>query len=148
MIRQATGADVAGFTALTRRAYEGYQTLLGRDPTPMHRNYAPLAAAGGLWVDDNLRGGVALEAEKNALIIYSLVVDPECQRQGVGQALLQFSELRARTFGTASLRLCTSDKMHRNIEIYQAFGFNEVSREDIGLAASPMIVWMEKSLQA
>lgn len=143
MIRQALAEDIPAFEDLTRRAYQAYVPGLNRNPTPMDRDYRPVVAAGGLWVDDALRGGIVLEPEGARLVVYSVVVDPLHHGQGIGQALLEHAVMRARTAGVSTLRLCTGATMARNLQIYTSFGFVEVGREDLNLSASPTVVWME-----
>ncbi|MEO0567060.1 MAG: GNAT family N-acetyltransferase [Pseudomonadota bacterium] len=148
MIRQATAGDIERFHRLTTRAYEGYIAHLGRRPTPMDRDYRPVIAAGSVWVDHQMRGGIVLEAKDGKLEVYSLVVDPDHHSQGLGQRLLGFVEDRAQHCGVKVLRLCTGDTMLRNISVYQKFGFREVGREDINVTHSPTVVWMEKTIGA
>lgn len=147
MIRQAIPADIEAFERLTERAYAGYLDLLGRRPTPMDRDYRPLIAAGSVWVEQDLKGGIVLEASGSKLEVYSLVVDPRFSGSGIGRSLLSFAELRAASTGIKTLRLCTSDKMHRNLSIYRAFGFQEIERLEIAVSASPIVVWLEKNVR-
>lgn len=146
MIRQARTDDLPEFQRLTNRAYSPYVPMLGRKPTPMDRDYRPLLAAGCIWIKDDLKGGIVLEAAQDRLLIYSLVVDPDHHGHGIGQALLHFAKGRALEAGVPALRLCTGSTMTRNLEVYSAFGFVETGREDLELPASPTVVWMEMEL--
>lgn len=147
-IRQATLDDTSAVAALTIAAYQGYFSLLGRNPTPMHQDHPARIAKGEVFVaiDDDICGVIVLEDRCTETLIYSVAVAPERRSLGLGRALLAFAETQARGNGHRNVRLCTSDKMHRNLAIYTAFGYSEVSREDLDLAQSPTVVWMVKNL--
>lgn len=149
LIERAKPEDHDAVAALTQVAYRGYVSLLGREPTPMAQNHKARIAQGEVFLAisaDALCGVIVLENHGSETLIYSIVVAPEMQGQGVGQRLLRFAEARARAKGHVRMRLCTSDKMHRNVRIYLAFGYREVGREDLDLESSPTIVWFIKDL--
>lgn len=146
-IEQATTSDIAAVERITREAYAPYVQLLDRHPTPVHDDYQMRIERGEvhvLRIGDALAGLVVAEDKPTTLLIHSLVVSPREQGKGLGQMLLTFCETRAREMGKSELRLCTSDKMSRNLRIYNAYGFSEIGREKLNLGASPIVVWLEK----
>jgi ribosomal protein S18 acetylase RimI-like enzyme len=149
-IRQATSADVPAISAMTLAAYEIYLALLGRKPTPMDRNYDECVAAGQVWLlceGEFPRGLIVLEDQLDEVLIYSIAVDPRFQSRGLGRKLLAFAERYAAHKALYRLRLCTSDKMHRNLAIYRAAGFLKIGTENLDLRESPTVVWMVKNLR-
>ena len=90
VVRKANLKDLDAIRSITTAAYEGYVSLLHRQPTPMHKNYARSVAEGQVWVVDGTDAPVAmivLEEEAPALLIYSIAVAPEHQSQGLGRHL-------------------------------------------------------------
>lgn len=115
----------------------------------MQQNYGDRVEQGEVFVleeDGQVHGSIVIEDQITESLIYSVVVAPSQQGRGLGQALLEFAEDLARSMDHTQLRLCTGDKMARNLIIYQKFGFRETGREDLNLENSPTIVWMAKSL--
>ena len=148
-IRQATLSDIDDVIALTRAAYEGYIPLLARAPTPMQKDYGESIVASDVWllaVDGVPCAAIVLETQDKAMLVYSIVVHPDHQGKGLGQRLLAFAKDRAHAVGRNAMRLCTSDKMARNLAIYAAFGYHETGREEFDFANSPTVVWMTKEL--
>jgi GNAT superfamily N-acetyltransferase len=79
-----------------------------------------------------------------SLLIENLAVRPEAQGTGVGRALMDFAELRARRLKMTRLTLYTHVVMTENQAIYAHLGFREVERRT---ANGYHRVYMEKPLQ-
>ena len=148
-IRKAGPGDLQTVNDLTRRAYEHYVPIIGGEPMPMLEDYAPRIAAGEVWLLED-RGAVAglivLEDRDDALLIYSVAIEPERQGTGLGQRLLSFAEDVARRRGLRKVALFTNARMERNIGIYRRFGFIETQRREHPSRAGWVVVYMEKKL--
>jgi ribosomal protein S18 acetylase RimI-like enzyme len=134
---------------MTRRAYEHYVPIIGREPMPMVEDYAPRIADGQVWLleeDRRVAGLLVLEDRGDALLIYSVAIAPERQHAGLGQQLLAFAEELGRREGYAVLELFTNARMERNIGIYRRFGFTETGRREHPDRPGFFIVFMEKKL--
>ncbi len=128
---QATPADLDAVTCLTEAAYRPYTELFGAPPLPVTADYAPLLAAGEVWLrrtPKGLAGLLVLELHPDHAMIESVAVDPDCQGQGHGRALLRLAEDLAAQAGLTDLRLYTNARMERNIALYTAFGYRETGR--------------------
>ncbi len=86
---------------------------------------------------------LALEAEPEALLIWSVASAPQAQGAGLGAAMLDFAEARARTLKSPTIRLYTGEKLRANIDWYQRRGF-VIDR--IEALADRRIVYMSKRL--
>lgn len=148
-IRRAAARDLQTVKDLTRRAYEHYVPIIGGEPTPMLEDYAPRIAEGQVWLledGDAIAGLIVLEKHDNALMIYSVAVEPTYQRAGLGRQLLAFAEDIARQSRLPKVTLYTNAKMERNIGIYRRFGYIETRRRAHPTRAGFVIVDMEKTL--
>jgi ribosomal protein S18 acetylase RimI-like enzyme len=111
----------------------------------MLRDYAPAVDAGTLWVTgEPVAGMISLIPEGDSLLIENLAVRPEAQGTGVGRALMDFAELRARQLKLTRLTLYTHVVMTENQAIYAHLGYREVQRRT---AEGYHRVYMEKPLQ-
>ncbi len=68
-------------------------------------------------------GGAVLELEGSTAHLSLLVVDPQVQRQGLGRALLECCEQRAREAGCAQLRLEVREGNRQAIAFYRQCGY-------------------------
>lgn len=133
-IRKATVDDVATIAALTNAAYEKYVPRIGVKPQPMTTDYAQMLQTAQIWVVEianEIVGVLVLEAERDHLLIYSIAVRPDMQKQGIGRQLMAFTEQEARRQGYSEIRLYTNIKMVENIEIYKKLGYHETHREQL-----------------
>lgn len=148
-IRKAAMSDLQTVRDLTRRAYQHYVPIIGGEPLPMGEDYAPRIADGHVWLleeDASVTGLIVLEDRDDALLIYSVAIDPGRQHGGLGRRLLAFAEDMARKRGHRAVALFTNAKMERNIGIYRRFGFIETRRRAHPTRAGFTIVDMEKTL--
>lgn len=131
-IRRATRADAAAVAALTDAAYRKYIPRLGRKPQPMTADYALLVEQHPTWlveIGQRLAGVLVLQHEPDTLLIYSVAINPDDQRRGLGRLLLGWAERQALLAGYRSLRLYTNALMQENIALYTRLGYRETRRE-------------------
>ncbi len=145
-LRQATIADVDAISALTEAAYSKYITLIGRKPLPMTADYSRMVIENTIWllyVEDHLAGVLVLEYEPETMLIYSVAIQPEYQKQGLGLRLLAWAEQQALKAGYQTIRLYTNELFTYNIILYQSLGYQETSRESL---MNSTLVHMSKNL--
>ena len=144
--RRALAADVPALEALQHAAYARNRSLLGVEPLPLLVDYREIVARMEVWLfgpPRTLLGVLALEAEPGALLIWSLATAPRAQRQGVGDAMLEFAHARARELKLPALRLYTGEKLAENINWYRRRGFDT---DRVEALADRRIVHMSKRL--
>lgn len=145
-LRQATLADVDAISALTDAAYSKYIPLIGRKPLPMTADYSRMVIENTIWllyVDDYLAGVLVLEYEPETMLIYSVAIQPEYQKQGLGLRLLAWAEGQALEAGYQTIRLYTNELFTYNINLYLSLGYQETSREPM---LNSTLVHMSKKL--
>jgi GNAT superfamily N-acetyltransferase len=144
--RRAGAAEVAAVEALQRAAYARNRDLLGVEPLPLQVDYAQIVAQMEVWLfgpTEALRGVLALQAEPDALLIWSVATAPQAQGAGLGAAMLDFAEARARTLKLSTIRLYTGEKLEANVAWYGRRGF-AIDRTEA--RADRKIVYMSKRL--
>ena len=132
IVRIASSDDAETVAALTDAAYARYIPLLGRKPQPMTVDYRQVAADHSVWllsVNDQPAGVLVLMYESEALLIYSVAVCPQYQKQGLGRHLMAWAEHQARQGGYQIIRLYTNERMEENIAMYKHLGYQETSRQ-------------------
>jgi ribosomal protein S18 acetylase RimI-like enzyme len=129
-IRLAQVADASAVATLVQRAYDHYVPRIGARPRPMDADYPALIAAGQAWVavDPDIVGVIVLDHHADHLQIDNVAVAPERQGSGVGAALLDFAEDRARARGVPELRLFTHALMTENQAFYARRGYVQTAR--------------------
>jgi GNAT superfamily N-acetyltransferase len=135
-IRPARPEELAQFPAIEHSAGEAFRgssqdALADGDDTPA-AFYAPLAAAGLVWVAADrsaLVGFAACEAFDDALHLWELAVVHERQRQGLGRALLATVVEAARRSPTPAVTLTTFRDLRWNAPFYESCGFAIVPPE-------------------
>jgi GNAT superfamily N-acetyltransferase len=143
-IRQAGAADLTAVREIVTAAYDKYLSRMDRPPAPMLRDYVPAVEAGTLWVTgEPVTGLISLIPQGDSLLVENLAVRPEAQGTGVGRALMDFAEFRARQLELTRLTLYTHVVMTENQAIYAHLGYREVERRT---ANGYHRVYMEKSL--
>jgi ribosomal protein S18 acetylase RimI-like enzyme len=149
-MRMATAADLPAVVALTVAAYAAYGDVLDAPPVPVTTDYVPRIAAGGVWLLNDGAGPpaglIVLERHPDHLLIFSVVVAPACQGQGLGRRLLTWVEAQARAAGLARVRLYTNAKMTRNIALYTHCGYRETGRRENPARPGWIAVDMAKTL--
>ena len=144
--RRAQISDVAAIEALQRAAYARNRDLLGVEPLPLRVDYHEIVALMEVWLfgpAKALRGVLALEAEPDALLIWSIASAPQAQGAGLGAVMLDFAQRRARELNLATVRLYTGEKLTDNIDWYRRRGF---AIDRVEALADRRIVHMSKRL--
>ncbi len=132
IIRKASLDDVEAITALTDVAYTKYIPLIGRKPQPMTADYSKMVVENSIWLltlEDHMVGVLVLVHEPENILIYSVAIHPEYQKQGLGRRLLVWAEQQAVQDGYKSIRLYTNERFKDNILLYRRLGYQETSRE-------------------
>ena len=96
----------------------------------MDADYVALIAAGQAWVaaDPDVVGILVLDDDVDHLQIDNVAVAAERQGSGVGTALLDFAEARARALGVPEVRLFTHVLMTENQAYYAWRGYVQTGR--------------------
>jgi GNAT superfamily N-acetyltransferase len=133
-IRKASLDDVEAISALTDAAYAKYIPLTGREPQPMTADYSKMVVENSIWLlyaENQLVGVLVLIYEPENVLIYSVAIKPEYQKQGIGRRLLAWAEQQAAQDGCKSIRLYTNERFEDNILLYNHLGYQETSREPL-----------------
>lgn len=152
ILRRATNTDAEAIAALVRAAFEEHQ---GRTDPPMsaHSESAEnvrekmqtqeilLACDGEMVV-----GCVTLKPEPGRLRLFRLAVLPSHRRLGIGRALTDAVETRARELGLPHVRLACRLSLTGNRAWYARLGFVPVEYAAHAGYDAPTYVWMEKKL--
>jgi len=132
LTRLATQADSAAIAAIAQAAYEPYIARIGRPPAPMLVDYNRTIRDDEVWVAseaDDLVGFIVLRSlEPTALLLDNVAVLPSSQGRGVGRALIELAEHRARSRHCTSVVLYTNEAMVENIAMYEHLGYRETGR--------------------
>lgn len=131
-LRPAVAADAPALRAMVESAYAVYVPRIGLRPAPMDADYDDLVARGLVTVaeaDGQLAGALVLVPASDHLLIENVAVDPSHQGEGIGAALMDLAEERARAAGIGELRLYTHRLMTENRAWYTRLGYEETGRE-------------------
>lgn len=112
----------------------------------MTDDYRRHIEAGNIWVlllDDQLVGLVVLVRQPGHIFLDNVAVSPARQGYGLGRALMDFAEAKAKEFGCKEIHLYTNELMHKNLALYKGLGYEETARRlDSGFRR----VFMKKTL--
>ncbi len=126
VLRQAVEADAPAILALTRAAYAKWVPVIGREPTPMYRDYAEALRSDRvdmLYAGNALAGIVHTIKKPDYLEIWNVAVDPAYQGRGFGRRLLAHGEALAASLGYDEIRLYTNKAFAENIALYERVGY-------------------------
>ena len=144
--RRAAAEDAAAIDALHRAAYARNRAILGVEPIPLQTPARELIERKEVWVverDGRLAGSLVLEGGPEAMLIWSVATAPEAQGNGLGDAMLDFAEARARELGLKRMTLYTGRKLAANVAWYTRRGY---ATDRIETRADRVIVHMSKPL--
>ncbi|WP_328190148.1 GNAT family N-acetyltransferase [Marinobacter sp. OP 3.4] len=145
-IRGAAKADAEAVAECVADAYGHYEERIGRPPGPMVQDYHKVVRECDVFVavaDQEIQGVLVLAQTREGFLLDNIAVNPGMQGKGVGRALLEFAEQRARSAGYDSIYLYTNALMSENRELYARIGYKEYDRRsEQGLDR----VYMRKSL--
>lgn len=129
VLRPALAADVPAVKAVIDAAFHHYIDRIGLVPAPMEEDHAANVAAGRVFVaGEPATGLVVVIAEADHLYLDAIAVHPEAQGTGLGRALLEWVEDRARALGLPEVRLLTNAMMWENQKLYERYGYEVVER--------------------
>lgn len=97
----------------------------------MDTDYAAAVAATEAWVallDGDVVAFVLLAEDDDCLLLENVAVLPEHHGRGIGRALLELAESRARTLGHSRITLYTHVTMVENQALYERTGYVETAR--------------------
>ena len=77
---------------------------------------------------NRLAGLMVIETHPDHLMLFSIAVAKAHQGKGLGVAMMQWLEDRARELGKPEIRLYTNALMTRNLALYQSLGYEETGR--------------------
>ena len=103
-VRKARPADLPSVQKIVEEAYSPYIARIGREPGPMLDDYAGRIAAGEVEVvdgPDGLDAILVLVPEEGSLLLDNVAVANAARGQGLGGALIDHAEARARALGLA-----------------------------------------------
>lgn len=146
-LRRAVKEDVPEIRALVQRVYARWRAVTPRPPKPLAADYD--RAFGVHRFDLLVHNGQLLAlietvAEGSELLIVNVVVDPDRQREGLGQRLMRHAEELARAGGLRGTRLYTNTLMTPNIALYERLGY--VREREVDHGAGMVAVHMVRGL--
>lgn len=109
-LTRASAGDHGRLVALQRAAYARNRDLLGVEPIPLLADYRKVLAEQEVWLAEDqgrLLGALILVPRSDDLLIESISTDPQHQAAGLGRAMLDAAETRARQLGFNRVRLYT-----------------------------------------
>jgi len=131
-IRIASERDLHAIERVVYDAYKGYILQIGKPPAPMTDDYRRQIEAGNVWVlllNDQLVGLVVLVRQREYMLLDNVAVAPERQGRGLGRALMDFAEAKARACGYHEIHLYTNEVMQQNLALYKHLGYEETARQ-------------------
>lgn len=145
-LRAAEQADVGRITELVDAAYGHYVERIGIRPKPMRADYDEVVRERDVTVaevDGGIAGLVVFGPGEEGFLIDNVAVDPAHQGTGVGRALLEHAEARAREAAYDSLYLYTHELMSENRALYERIGYTEYDARRFG---SALVIFLRKPL--
>lgn len=152
VLRRATRDDFDAVVAVQRAAYARNRALLGVEPLPLIADYEEILRDYEVWVtgEGAIASVLILEPRSADLLIWSIATDPQRQRGGLGRAMLEAAEMRARALGLATMRLYTGATLGHLVDWYTRNGYTVERTETLSdrvithmvkhLAARPSVV--------
>ena len=131
-IRLASQADLAEIQFCAKKAYEKYVVRIGREPAPMHADFAKLIDDGYVYIsmfDSRFSGYVVFYSGGTHIHLENVAVLPEFSGRGIGKALIKYVENSAKNEGYKSVELYTNEAMTENLAMYPKQGYVEIARK-------------------
>ena len=133
-IRAANRKDSRGLAQCMELAYSVYQQRMdGARLPPMDADYELEIENYPTWVvvsAGKVVGGLIMSFENEQAWIANIAVDPECQGLGIGAALIEFAQTKARDHDFTELHLATHALLHENVSLYKHLGWQETGTDD------------------
>ena len=133
-IREATTEDAEALKKCMESAYTAYQDRVGgvRLP-PLDVDYSSEIKNYPTWVVESkgtVLGGLIMSFENDQASIANVAVDPEWQGQGIGGALINLAESKAKESNFSELHLTTHVLLHENVSLYRHLNWEETGRNE------------------
>jgi|SRR5579884_1565251 len=149
-MRRAGPGDADTVQRISADAYiPAYMAVLGTIPKPAIEDYGPRIEKGEVWIleiEGEPTGVAVLEENNDHLLIYSIAVKSDAQRQGYGRVLLDFADKQAVELGLREVRLYTNERMVRNLMLYRRHGFVQVEKRPHPSRPGQVLVDMVRKL--
>ena len=144
-VREARPRDLDAIARLENQSFETDRVSRRSLREFLRAPHRPVIAA---TIDDELAGYalVALRTGARAVRIYSLAVDPQFARRGVGRTLLQACEAYARRHRRAAITLEVRYDNASAIALYESCGFRQFGEHTRYYADGATALRYEKSL--
>ncbi|WLD58726.1 GNAT family N-acetyltransferase [Salinispirillum sp. LH 10-3-1] len=130
-IRPALPSDFVDIQSCAQSAYAKYVERMGREPAPMHADFATQIAHGWVVVavcEAGLAGYIVFYFKNDHAHIENVAVSPEFSGHGIGKRLLEHAERAAQDVGCVAVELYTNEAMTENLAMYPKLGYIEVER--------------------
>lgn len=128
-IRAALETDVPDIQSCARLAYSKYICRIGREPAPMHADFASLIDYGYIDVailDSHFVGYVVFYPEGDHFHLENVAILPEYGGLGIGKRLIDHVERSAEEKGYEAVELYTNEAMTENLAMYPKLGYVRV----------------------
>lgn len=129
-IRKARLQDAGALAACIDAAYAKYDRRIS-DLPPVSEGIAEDIANNQVWVavdNGEVVAGLVLVPQDRFMTLANVAVHPRHAGKGIGRSLMKLSESEARRQGYVEMRLNTHAAMPENVRLYEALGWEEVSR--------------------
>lgn len=130
-VRPALATDLADIQSCAVRAYTKYVERMGREPAPMHADFANQIAKGCVDIatcESRFAGYVVFYPEGDHVHLENVAVLPEYSGRGVGKHLIEHVERATREAGYEAVELYTNEAMTENLAMYLKIGYVEIDR--------------------
>jgi ribosomal protein S18 acetylase RimI-like enzyme len=152
VLREPTEAEAPLLASLIRAAFAEYQGLFD-PPSSAHLETADViwqklqaARAVLALVGDTPAGCVFYEVQPDHAYLFRLAVLPAYRRRGLGQALIEYVEARARERGLRCVRLGVRVALPRQRASYERLGYHLIEERRHPGYEQPTYVILEKEL--
>lgn len=122
---RASDDDLQAVEDLQFAAYAANREILGVEPVPLLADYSAIFKNHEVWIkrgtapDADLDAALILDIDRpDDILIWSISTLPVSRKLGLGHALLECAELRARQLGRETIRLYTGERLTHLIDWY------------------------------
>lgn len=129
--RVAGHSDIITAARMVFESYAPYIPIMGKIPPTIFEDFGHHIDQGNMWLLEYSRspiGMLVLTPGYDHLLLQSMAVLPQHQRQGHGRSLLRFADHHAKGIGLPKILLYTNSLMERNQRMYKQHGYRETHR--------------------
>ncbi|MBO9395664.1 GNAT family N-acetyltransferase [Shimia sp. R9_2] len=130
--RQAWADEAPAIARLIDAAYQPYRDA-GIALPDVSGGVADAIAANQVWVleDEDLLGVLMLTLSPPQAHLMNVAVAPKARGRGIGGQLILFAITQATEAGCAEIALATHAQMPENVTLYDRYGWQISSRDDV-----------------